>query len=150
MNKIIGLAVVAVVVFFLFFRNTDPEYLHLNGQDYGPKTLDRTNDSLSEIYTYASKSVENNDYLIVLHPDSGTGSLDAWSDLYSKHFEKQGYTFEKVGSYKKGIKGNVILFMVPIAAEGSLVMYVVEDNAKPGIPADDSAFELLSNIQLNN
>jgi hypothetical protein len=148
MSKIVGIVALILVGYFLFFKDSAPSSIYINGQEYGPRQLDRTNDSLSKVYNYPSKTVANHDYVSLLYPDRGTGSLESWLELFATHFTKQGFVFEKIGSNRKGVKSTVAVYMMPLPEEKLLAMYIVEDIEKSGIPMDDSAFQLIQNMIL--
>jgi hypothetical protein len=148
MGKILGLVVVVLLGYFFFFKDSAPDAVYINGMEYGPKTLDRTNDSGSKIYNYPSKTVANHDYVSLLYPDRGTGALESWVELFSTHFTKQGFVFENIGSYRKGIKNTVAVYMMPLPEKKLMAMYIVEDRSKSGIPMDDTTFGLIQNMIL--
>lgn len=102
--------------------------------------------SNSKIYNYYSKTVENNDYISVLYPDEGTGSLDSWSNLFSRNFETQGFKFNVNGEEKVGIKNTVKIYMKPIRKHNVLYMYVLEDTRKPNSLNDSDVFKFLDGI----
>ena len=93
---------VVVIVGYLYLKDSAPNKVYINGIEYGSKKLDKTNDSLSKIFNYASTSPSSDDYVSILYRDSGTGDLLTWSDFFSDYFTKQGFLFEKSGANKKG------------------------------------------------
>ncbi|WP_185234988.1 hypothetical protein [Teredinibacter franksiae] len=127
MYKIVGIVVLLVVGYLLFFRESLPEVIYFNGNEYGSRQLDRSNDSNSKIYKYFSRSVSNNDYISVLYPDSGTGSPSEWSNMFAKHFERQGFIFSDNGVNKIGVNKTVKIYMLPSSEKNVVFMYVLEN-----------------------
>ena len=148
MNKIIGVLVIAAVGYFFFMKDSAPDAVYINGQEYSSKALDKSNDSNSKIYNYKSKTVENHDYVSILYPDEGTGSLESWSSLFSSHFTSQGFVFRKIGDSRVGTKNKVKVYLVPLYAPNLLAIYVLENTDKPGIPMGKEAIDVIRNIQL--
>jgi len=149
MYKILGILVLLVIGYMLFIHESSPKIIHFNGQEYGPSQLDRSNDSNSKIYNYYSKLVSNKDYISVLHPDSGTGSLSEWSDLFSQHFEKQGFKFSGDRDNKVGVKQTVKLFMMPSQQYNVVFMYILENTENSDHLEEDRVFEQLKEIKLD-
>ncbi|WP_049721258.1 hypothetical protein [Gilvimarinus polysaccharolyticus] len=127
MIKVISAVAILALGYFLFFNESSPKTIYFHGMEYGPKQLDRSNDSNSKIFKYYSQSVSNRDYISILHPDSGTGSLSEWSDMFSTHFERQGFKFSNVGGNKVGVKNTVKIFMMNSHKYNVVFMYVLED-----------------------
>jgi len=149
MNKIIGLIIVAVIAYLFVIKDGSPDTVSLNGQTYGPKILEKSNDSNSTLYRYMNKSVDNNDYVLILYPDSDTGGLDSWSDLFSRHFSSQGFSVEKSGYNKIGTKDNSKIYMVPLYTKEVLAIYVLENTDNTNMPKGYRAFDIINNIQFN-
>ncbi len=149
MYKVVGIVVLLVIGYLLFFRESSPDVIYFNGNEYGSKQLDRSNDSNSKIYNYYSRSVSNKDYISVLYPDSGTGSPSEWSSMFAKHFENQGFVFSDNGVNKIGVNKTVKIYMFPSYEQNVLFMYVLE-NIKNSDHLDESkVFDHLGGILLD-
>jgi len=143
------LIVIAVVIAgYFFLKDPAPSQVYINGQEYGPKLLDKTNDSLSKIFNYRNKATNSEDYVAILYRDSGTSDLLSWSETFSNYFTQQGFVFENSGANKKGIKGSTAIFIVPHYEQDVLLMYISPDISKISIPTDSSAFDIISKISM--
>ena len=127
MYKIVGLLVILAIGYKLFIHEALPETIYFDGEEYGSRQLDRSNDSNSKIYNYYSQLVSNRDYISVLYPDSGTGSLAEWSNLFYTHFEKQGFKFSNKGDNRVGVNKTVKIFMMPSQKHNAVLMYILEN-----------------------
>lgn len=139
---------VIVIAGYMYLKDSAPNQVYINGLEYGPKKLDKTNDSLSKVFNYTNTSSTSSDYVSVLYRDSGTGDLLSWSDLVSTHFTSQGFIFESSGANKKGVKGNIVIFIVPFYEKDVLLTYVSPDSSKALIPLDKTAFDTINKIQM--
>ena len=139
---------VIVIAGYLYLKDPAPNQVYINGIEYGPKTLDKTNDSLSKVFNYLNKSSTSNDYVSILYRDSGTSDLLSWSDSVSRYFTSQGFIFESSGANKKGVKGNFVIFIVPLYEKDVLLTYVSSDSSKALIPLDNTAFDAINKIQM--
>jgi hypothetical protein len=148
MYKFIGISALVLIGYFLFIREASPEIIYFNGQEYGSRQLDRSNDSNSKIYNYYSKVVSNKDYISIVYPDSDTGSLSDWSNLFSKHFESQGFIFSANGENKTGIKNTVKVFMRPSQRHNVVFMYILENIQSSDHIDEDNIFTQLGAIVL--
>lgn len=149
MYKTVAIVLLLVAGYLLFFRESSPEVIYFNGNEYGSKQLDRSNDSNSKIYKYFSRSVSNNDYIAVLYPDSGTGSPSEWSNMFARYFENQGFIFSDNGENKIGVNKTVKIYMLPSSEKNVVFMYVLE-NLKNSEHLDESkVFDHLAAILLD-
>lgn len=149
MYKVVGLLVVVCVGYLLFFQDSSPDIIYFDGKEYGPGQLDYSNDSNSKIYKYFSKSVSNKDYISVLYPDSGTGSLSEWSNMFSKHFARQGFVFTENGQNKVGTNKTVKIYMMPSYNVGVVFMYILEDIKNSDHIDESQMFRRLDAIQID-
>lgn len=147
MNKILGLALVAIIGYAFFIKDGSPDAIFLNGQEYGPRVVEKSNDSNSTLYRYSNKSINNNDYVMILYPDSGTGDLDAWSNLFSRLFTSQGFNFETSGYGKIGSKDKSRIYMVPVYTKDVLAIYMLEDIGNTDLPKGNGTILTLNNMR---
>lgn len=147
MVKYLLLAVI-VIAGYMYFKDSAPSKVYINSIEYGPKKIDTSNDSSSKVFNYISTSANSGDYVSILYRDSGTGDLASWSDLVSGHFAKQGFKFESSGANKKGVKGEIVMFIVPLYQKDVLITYVSPDSSKALIPLDTGAFDAINGIQM--
>jgi hypothetical protein len=149
MNKFFVVLVALLAGYFFFIKDSHPKVIFYNNLEYGPSQLDRSNDSNSQIFKYYSKAVSNKDYISILYPDPDTGSLNDWSDVFSSHFEKQGFTFTSNGFMKTGVKNTVTIFMMPSTKHNVVFMYILENNNNFGHLDKVNVFTHLESIVLD-
>lgn len=149
MYKVVAILVVVCIGYFVFLNDTYPNAVYVNGQEFGPKTLERSNDSNSKLFSYGSKSLDNRDQISILFPDEGTGDLSDWSDLFSRHFASQGFTFKRYGINKMALKDRSAIYMVPVYEKNVIAIYIVNDIENSNMPSGTQAFEVISSFQFN-
>lgn len=148
MYKVVGFLVVFLVGYLVFFRDSSPDVIYFNGEEYGPGQLDYSNDSNSKMYKFFSRSVSNKDYITILYPDSGTGSVSEWSNMFAKHFARQGFEFSQNGQNKIGINKTVKIYMMPSSRFDVVYMYILEDIKNSNHIDESKMFEYLESIDL--
>ncbi len=135
---------------FFLLRTICRNLLSYQGNKFGPKVLQKANDSNSRLFRYNSESKTNSDYIMLLKPDSDTAPSLEFAELFSTHFSRQGFSFKRQGNRMLGTGDKGVIYMIDRADLDVVFMLVVETKKdKPGSILDaQSIYYSLTDIKL--
>ena len=139
-----------MLVYFFFIKEDLPRYIEFQDSQYGPRDLQKGNDSNSKMFRYNSESKTNTNYILLLKPNNDTEPSREFAELFSTHFTRQGFSFTKQGNRMLGIGNKGVIYMINLPDLDIVAMLFVEakTNKPKSILEAGNIFSSLSEIKL--